>query len=492
MTKYSRPKWHYTVPPPPPGGYPDNLPDCRNCFTRKLLPDDRNGPGGKWHRTCRVCKQQVKPEDYPVELVHPKRRTIKARARAAQKTVPASSTNAGTLRRFNDKTSKQPKPVSAADQVGNQAATAQLDISPESGVSRAQPRFPVCDTCLGDTDDEINVRCPTLHALTNTYEVWRQWLASLGPERESLLLHGEEMEGLSELQKPIVLRDIARAKANIQWSQPNERLRDIFSPERLFRGYEYLQTFWLGRGLFCSKMVEAIVLVTVLLNNEAITRDLPYKFCWSHESGDGKVPFPLLGKLYMVFEARNDSTKRAWTAKTPAQRAKDTSAWETDILPSTDAVGISLFRVPTVKFDDNGQSTLPKLQDVMGQGKRFKNTVCLAWVDKTEQEGESRAGELLLVTQSQNSGGGDTSPLPTAQTGLSNTSDRLLDSLIDGFERHTSKSSWQELRHSALGCIVREARPEKSVVADILDKREEIRDKEKARFKRSVDVRRTQ
>jgi len=108
--------------------------------------------------------------------------------------------------------------------------------------------------------------------------VEHQWLASLDPEQEGLLLHNQKTNrGLSSDMSGRSGSDISRASCHVHWSAITERLRDIYSLDRLFEGFESLET----RYKIGISTVFPSGLLAVCLNNSANRTKQP---CKSYES----------------------------------------------------------------------------------------------------------------------------------------------------------------------------------------------------------------
>jgi hypothetical protein len=97
------------------------------------------------------------------------------------------------------------------------------------------------------------------------------WLASLTPDQESILVHDHRM--LKRLGPATVLRDLPRATPNIRWGDLSSGLRDIYSLDRLFVGFESLRTQYASE----VHTVAPIGFLAVSLNNAAVDNMLPCK-----------------------------------------------------------------------------------------------------------------------------------------------------------------------------------------------------------------------
>jgi hypothetical protein len=124
-----------------------------------------------------------------------------------------------------------------------------------------------CETCLGDP---YSVNCDR--------SIWQEWLKWLGPERESVLIHGLAFNKL--------IRNNACYARNVKWDNLTDLLRDISEPEQLFGDgkYKFLKNPWLdllnsnsNKFGMSFRAVQHIVLITVSLNNFASSNKMPCK-----------------------------------------------------------------------------------------------------------------------------------------------------------------------------------------------------------------------
>jgi hypothetical protein len=99
------------------------------------------------------------------------------------------------------------------------------------------------------------------------------WIESLDPESQSLLLHGKAI--LKGLPSTARLADLPRAVSEIQWDAIEDRLRDVYELDRLFKNFKSL------RGHYQTEVntVAPIGLITVSLNNCAVQKSLPCMLC---------------------------------------------------------------------------------------------------------------------------------------------------------------------------------------------------------------------
>jgi hypothetical protein len=98
-----------------------------------------------------------------------------------------------------------------------------------------------------------------------------QWLASLTPEQESVLVHGHHM--VKRFSPDITLRDMSRASPEIRWIELLDRFRDIYSLDRLFKGFSTLRQEYAAK----SNTVAPISFLAVSLNNVALDSVIPCK-----------------------------------------------------------------------------------------------------------------------------------------------------------------------------------------------------------------------
>jgi hypothetical protein len=106
-----------------------------------------------------------------------------------------------------------------------------------------------------------------------TEVVEQQWLATLSPEQESLLLHNQST--IQRLPSGVLSSDISRATHSVHWDAITERLRDIYNLGRLFENFQ-------ASGLMERYKTEATTvtpsgLLAVSLNNCANRSRQPCK-----------------------------------------------------------------------------------------------------------------------------------------------------------------------------------------------------------------------
>lgn len=167
-----------------------------------------------------------------------------------------------------------------------------------------------------------------------TYQDWYDWHANINPEQESLLFHEDKLRLITENN----LVDIFNASYDIQWNNLVERLRDVESPALLFDGHETLRERTYS-GTTVIRVVPAIALIAVSLNNYVARCNLPFKFSWSHVSRSSHE-----GDLYMSFGAWPAEEREVWMSTSPGFRAKRCTVWESTIRSSSQAIRISYAR----------------------------------------------------------------------------------------------------------------------------------------------------
>ncbi|KAJ5056973.1 hypothetical protein J3E74DRAFT_293418 [Bipolaris maydis] len=156
-----------------------------------------------------------------------------------------------------------------------------------------------------------------------------QWLATLSKEEESLLVHPDKVIlGLSAATIPF---DLPRATSDVHWDDVQERLRDLYSLERLFKGMESIQTEYNIE----ANTIAPIGLLVVALNNCAVRSVLPYKLCWLH-TGFGKGS----ATIFLAFGAWLPAEVEWWVSASPERRLKACSAWESSIRQRSNTIAV--------------------------------------------------------------------------------------------------------------------------------------------------------
>jgi hypothetical protein len=182
--------------------------------------------------------------------------------------------------------------------------------------------------------DAPSTTAPSKTCQTNAASTW---IAALDPEEESLLIHDNSL--LRSLPAEALLADLPRAGKSIQWDQIRDRLRDIYSLDRLFTGNEAFQRYYTTE----TQTVVPICLLAVSLNNAATRSGTPckcynlfnlaianyinlVKFCWFN------IPFKnKKATLFVSFGAWSSQEQNDWKSASPEKRVKECSAWESNI-----------------------------------------------------------------------------------------------------------------------------------------------------------------
>ena len=99
------------------------------------------------------------------------------------------------------------------------------------------------------------------------------WLATLTSDQESLLIHSDTMINL--YSPDVSLHDLPRAAPSIQWQDITIRLRNVHDIPRLFQGYDDVRAKYKSY----QNTVTPIGLLAVSLNNAAVCKNSPFKFC---------------------------------------------------------------------------------------------------------------------------------------------------------------------------------------------------------------------
>ena len=165
--------------------------------------------------------------------------------------------------------------------------------------------------------------------------IWQEWLEWLGPERESILLHGSVFNKF--------IQNDARYSRNVKWDNLTDLLRDISRPERLFGDgkYKFLKNPWLDiwdynsqKHSMAFRAVQYIVLITVSLNNFASGNKMPCKcsllflllqyllnkldkFRWYTQ----RLGNATRAELYVAQHAWTDNQCGEWGKRTPLEQA---------------------------------------------------------------------------------------------------------------------------------------------------------------------------
>ncbi|CAO2652459.1 Nn.00g007420.m01.CDS01 [Neocucurbitaria sp. VM-36] len=255
---------------------------------------------------------------------------------------------------------------------------------------------------------------------SSTLDLREQWLASLTPERESVLLHGQPM--LKQFSAQSTLADLPRAGSDIQWQDIIGGLRDIHSLERVFQGFDTLR----GHYTMGINTVAAIGFLAVSLNNSAVRKNSPFKFCWLD------IPFRNgTAALFMSLGARSSSEKACWADASAEQRLKACSVWETDIRKSAQAISIPYNSTNNCTFGPDDKALIsPNLRN------------CLLWVHSTYDLTVKGPGTLLfpdgerLVIKNQCS-----------------DSEELLAILINHLHQQGAKQAWKGLQQTAVDTL---------------------------------------
>ncbi|XP_014555213.1 hypothetical protein COCVIDRAFT_27834 [Bipolaris victoriae FI3] len=259
-------------------------------------------------------------------------------------------------------------------------------------------------------------------------DVVEQWLARLTSEQESVLFHTKSIIG--KLPQGTRRPDITRATHHIHWDDVEERLRDIYSLERLFNGFESLM------GCYESEVntVHPIGLIAVSLNNCAIRSEQPFKFSWMQdkEFKDSAVPGKSGAKsaLIIALEAWLPSEKAWWNTATPSQRLKKCSLWEINIQPSA-----STMLIPYTEMDSCTFDLTRKTANLVPHHLHE----CLLWARKTYKGHRIEEPGQLLLPQG----------IPYAPQIQCKASADLLTVLAHAFHRH-DKIEWRILYDSIL------------------------------------------
>ena len=98
------------------------------------------------------------------------------------------------------------------------------------------------------------------------------WLASLSPEQQSILIHPHAI--MARFPPLTALADFPRAPAQIQWEDISNGLRDIYTLNRLFKGFPGL----LKDYVTDRDTVSPIGFITVSLNNAAVRQGSPCEY----------------------------------------------------------------------------------------------------------------------------------------------------------------------------------------------------------------------
>ncbi|KAF2021103.1 hypothetical protein BU24DRAFT_416771 [Aaosphaeria arxii CBS 175.79] len=316
--------------------------------------------------------------------------------------------------------------------------------------------LPPCDLCIDEwwrRVKEFNVakkykndviHCPSDHATsTEAYKGWREWLNHITPARESILRHGQDVAGLADVhhrfdgQEPFVIRDIFRAREDIEWFEISTILRDLFSPSRLFVGFEQLESPWLGTFDMQVRAVSPIALITIALNNWAVLNEEPYEFSWS--------PAPQFGgtaTLYVALTVRSNIAAAKWRNSTPAQRLKMCSVWETTIPERAMVVGMP-FALSKLRFSERRQIQWSSLS----LSNKYSGLACLL-ATSIGSDGE----DVLCLAESE----GQTAASPflhrkRASLTVADTSAALFRALVAFFSRQSDDlKEWESLSQERL------------------------------------------
>ncbi|KAH3938809.1 hypothetical protein HBH98_172500 [Parastagonospora nodorum] len=246
------------------------------------------------------------------------------------------------------------------------------------------------------------------------------WQASITPERESVLIHSEEMMKL--FSKDIVLHDLPRATPDILWTQLGDRMRDLYSLESLFGGFASLSASY----AFGVNTLSPICLLAVALNNAAVADNSPFKFCWMDVPFEGGV-----ATLIMALNAWSTMEKLSWSVSTPSQRIKLCSVWESHIFDTANAVILPYRVIGGATRRADGKVSLPS---------ECKKS--LTWIRSVVSKDLEPIGTLIFQDS-------ESFVWPDQ---CANSTD-LLHVLVDYFHNRASQAAWKILRRAALDTL---------------------------------------
>jgi hypothetical protein len=283
-------------------------PLCPKCKERRLQPEDQY-KNKAWKRRCMVCSGKCKSVNYPSHLIVAKSKSAVQQALTivplGQNALPAkklSSNPASTTTQHETETMQE---VGADEgQLKRRCMIEDKYSEPinkkakRQSVKKARPTIasggvsPPCDNCINQwwttlkswkNDTQVHnasqqkTMCQVDHSDHKSFEIWRRWLGSLTRHREALLIHSWMMTGLTQIDSPIVLQDLGNAHGSIDWTNLNEKIRDVTSIDRIFEGFEMLKDVWTAKLGPKYKTISIICLITVSLNDHALTYNLPCK-----------------------------------------------------------------------------------------------------------------------------------------------------------------------------------------------------------------------
>jgi hypothetical protein len=262
-----------------------SVPICQRCKKRRLRAEDQR-ENGSWNRQCQVCSGRCKTDEYPRHLIIGK---------ANPKPLKETTTHA-KRKELHTTQDNDPEPNTKRAKSTSESADSVIGIRDARPTISSGGVLPPCDECINkwsfaveqwDQDvlepyhnagKKTKITCPRSHS-SQPFTLWRSWLKWLTSERESLLLHGRMMRGLTKIHQPVILQDFACAQGNIHWSDVNDSLRFIQSFDEIFAEHKQLRDIWINHHPdLRSRAVSMITFIAVSLNNCALALDLPCEF----------------------------------------------------------------------------------------------------------------------------------------------------------------------------------------------------------------------